>query len=171
MRTNAEPISTTCACSAIRRTNRAVTQLYDIALATTGITATQFMMLQIIGDEGEIAQCEFARQYSISVETLSRRFSWLRRRGLVTVRIGNHSQRIYSLTESGRVALENARPFWQNAENRLRGELSEPEWQDFLALCEKSVQAAHAAEQLRTRNGHTVPSDQLLDPTECDRAA
>lgn len=169
--------SATCICAAIRRANRAVTQLYDLALAPTGMKATQFMILQIIADAGEIAQCDFARQHSISVETLSRRFSSLRRKGLVATRVGLHSERIYSLTEQGRAVLLDARPYWENAEARLRQQLGQTDWQSFLELCEKGVQAAHQAEQLRMRNGHSaltcvaLTDDSLHQSPKCNYKA
>jgi len=43
-------------------------------------------MLTVIDHASEIAQCEFAREYSISVETLSRRFAALRKKGWVSTR-------------------------------------------------------------------------------------
>jgi DNA-binding MarR family transcriptional regulator len=142
-----------CAFSQLRRVNRSVTQLYDLALAPAGIKTSQFTMLALIEQAGEIAQCEFAREYSVSVETLSRRFAALRRKGWVNTRLGTHSERIYSLTERGKLALQAARPFWQNAQARLKRALGDADWIAFHRICEKTVRAAHEAEEIRTRNG------------------
>jgi DNA-binding MarR family transcriptional regulator len=150
-----------CAFEAIRETSRAITQLYDLALAPSGLKAGQYTMLYMIDRAGEIAQCEFARQHSISVETLSRRFAVLRRKGLVRTRIGAHSQRIYSLTPEGKEAIERTRPYWQNAQGRLRQVLGDSEWWVFLNACGKTAIAAQRAEQLRTHNGdraHAIDS-------------
>jgi DNA-binding MarR family transcriptional regulator len=166
MRTQQEPLSATCACTAIHRASRAVTQLYDLALSPTGMRATQLMMLQIIADNVEIAQCEFARKYSISVETLSRRFSRLLRKGLVSIRTGKHLERIYSLTEQGQTTLHKARPCWENAQHRLRMELGEADWQSILEICDRAVRAAHRAEQLRAPNGQQLHTYHLSPQVE-----
>lgn len=141
-----------CAFEAIRETSRALTQLYDLALAPSGMRAQQYMMLSMIDRAGEIAQCEVARRHSISVETLSRRFAILRRKGLVRTRIGAHSQRIYSVTTDGKRAIARARPYWENPQRRLRQVLGDSEWWIFLNACGKAAIAAHCAEQLRTQN-------------------
>ena len=143
----------TCACEALRRSSRAVTQFYDLVLAPTGLKATQFISLRAIDEAGEIAQHQFARQYSVAVETLSRRLGALRRKELVKVRTGNkHGEQLYSLTEKGKATLNHARPYWDRAESRLKTTLGETEWRLILALADRTVLAAVAAEELRTRN-------------------
>ncbi len=140
-------------CAALRAANRAVTQLYDLVLAPTGLKATQFVALQAIEEAGEIAQCEFARIHAVAVETLSRRFSGLRRKGYIQVRTGDrHSERIYSLTEKGRQALNDAAPYWERAEERLRKVLGENEWRTAIKMMERIRAAAIHAEELRTEN-------------------
>lgn len=144
--------TTVCMCSAIREMNRAVTQLYDFALARAGIKATQFMILNAISEAGEIAQCHFARQYAITVETLSRSFSKLRQKGLIVSRTGAHLERIYRLTEQGESVLRKSRPYWSAAQTRLKQALEEADWQLFFKSCERAVCAASRAEELRARN-------------------
>lgn len=110
-----------CACAALRRASRCVTQLYDLVLAPCGLKCTQFVSLRAIDEAGEIAQYQFARRYTVAVETLSRRLGALRRKGLVKVRTGSrHGEQIYSLTEDGKKALEQARPYWERAQERLK---------------------------------------------------
>ena len=169
MRGPTQPIATTCACTAVRRANRAVTQLYDLALAPIGMRATQFSMLQVIAEYGEIAQCEFARKYSISVETLSRRFSWLRLRGLVAIRLGKHSERIYRVTDLGQAAIENARFRWENVGDRLRQELGSDDWEMFLAISRTGACAAHRAEQLKLCNGRTTHGNEQPEELAADK--
>lgn len=159
--------STACMCSAIREMNRAVTQLYDFALAPSGIKSSQFMMLNAIAQAGEIAQCDFARQYVITVETLSRRFSKLRQKGLIASRAGAHSERIYRLTEQGEGVLRNARPYWNAAQTRLKEALEESDWQLFFKSCERAVCASFLAEELRSPNGSRVNK---TDPNPADQA-
>ena len=144
---------TICACAVLRGASRSVTQLYDLVLAPTGLRATQFIILKTIHDTGEIAQCDYARKNAIAVETLSRRFGGLRRKGLVELRIGpQHGERIYALSEHGKKLLKQAMPYWNLAQRRLRNALGETDWSLMLELSERISSAAHNAEQLRTNN-------------------
>jgi DNA-binding MarR family transcriptional regulator len=140
-------------CAALRAANRAVTQFYDLVLAPTGLKATQFVALQAINDSVEISQCQFARDHAVAVETLSRRFSGLRRKGYLQVRTGSrHAERIYSLTEKGREALQHAIPHWERAQKRLRQVLGEEEWHAMLEMMDRVRSAALHAEELRVDN-------------------
>jgi DNA-binding MarR family transcriptional regulator len=125
-------------------------------LQPTGLKATQFIALQTIEQAGELPQWQFARQHAVAVETLSRRLAVLRRRGLVSVRTGrNHCERIYRLTEEGKMALARAMPYWERAQERLRRTLGDDETQMLLRLCENTVAATQEAEELRTSNGNS----------------
>jgi DNA-binding MarR family transcriptional regulator len=144
-----------CACAALRKASRAVTQLYDLVLVPTGLKATQFLMLKMIFEAGEIAQCNFAREHAIAIETLSRRFANLREKGLVQVRIGtHHNERIYCLTPHGRKHFEDAIPYWLLAQTRLKKTLGEADWRVLQRVSDRVSKAAIAAEQFRTSNHH-----------------
>jgi len=141
------------ACAALRRASRCVTQLYDLVLSPCGLKATQFVALRAIEQAGEIAQFQFARQYCVAVETLSRRFGGLRRKGLLKVRTGSrHGEQIYSLTEQGKKVLEEASPYWERAQERLKASLGPGDWELVFTLGDRVAKAALNAEKLRTRN-------------------
>lgn len=146
-----------CACATLRKAARSVTQLYDLVLQPSGLKLTQFHALRSIHEAGELAQWKFARQHAVAVETLSRRLAALRRRGFVSVRIGgNHGERIYVLTETGKDAYFKALPYWERAQKRFRQSLGTANAQLLLQLCELSVQAAQQAEQLRAPNAVSI---------------
>jgi len=152
-----QPLSIACACAELRRANRAVTHLYDLVFAPVGIKATQFMALKSISEAGEIAQCNYAREYGISIDTLSRRLGTLRRKGLIEMRRGErHSERLYRVTDRGRELLIQAMPYWEGAQYRLRAKLGEKHWQALFQICEGASRAAKEAEQFRARNGLTI---------------
>jgi DNA-binding MarR family transcriptional regulator len=139
-----------------------VTQLYDLVLAPVGIKATQFMTLKAIHEAGEIAQCDYAREYGISIETLSRRLGSLRRKGLIKMRRGErHGERLYKVTDSGRELLFRAMPYWERAQYRLRAKLGEEHWQALFQICESAAKAAKEAEQFRARNDLHFPVPDL----------
>ena len=140
-------------CAALRAAARAVTQLYDLVLTPTGLKATQFVILRAIHQSGEIVQCQFARDHTVAVETLSRRFQGLSRKGYIQVRTGNrHGERIYTLTEKGKAVLDAALPYWQRAEQRLRKALGESEWTVIAGMLERVRIAALDAQELRMNN-------------------
>jgi DNA-binding transcriptional ArsR family regulator len=88
---------------ALRRADRALTHLYDLGLAPTGLKATQVAILQAIQQSDEIAQWRLAANFGISDASISRRLSTLRTAGLVAMRIsGSHpKERLYQLTARG----------------------------------------------------------------------
>lgn len=146
-------LDTACACAALRMAARAASQFYDLVLQPSGLKATQFFALKSIEEAGEIAQWKFSRDNAVAVETLSRRFAALRKKGLVTARVGgNHGERIYSLTESGKETLLRAMPYWERAQKRLRQTLGDSDLRELLRVCETAVQAAQKAERLRAIN-------------------
>lgn len=139
--------------TALRTATRAVTQFYDLVLAPTGLKATQFVILQAIRAAGEIAQCDFAREFGIAVPTLSRRFGGLRKKEYIQIRRGErHGERIYSLTAKGEQAFNLALPYWERAQRRLRTALGEDDWCSMLQLASRIRNAAINAEELRTAN-------------------
>jgi DNA-binding MarR family transcriptional regulator len=151
----AETVSS--AFAALRTAARAVTQFYDLVLAPTGLKATQFLILQAIRSAGEIAQCDFAREFGIAVPTLSRRFGGLRRKEYIQIRRGQrHGERIYSLTPKGEATFNIALPYWERAQRRLRTAMGEEDWCAILQLSARIRNAAISAEQLRTANQDPV---------------
>jgi DNA-binding MarR family transcriptional regulator len=144
-----------CACAALRRAARAVTQLYDLVFAPCSLKATEFISLKIIHDADEIAQCDIAREHAIAVETLSRRLGSLRKKRLIESHIGVGRERIYRLTEEGERIFDEALPYWQRAQARLRQSLGNSEWDAVFKVAHRTVEAARSAEQLRTSNSPT----------------
>lgn len=146
--------SSSCACSNIRRANRAICHLYDQVLVPTRLKSTQFMMLRAIAEAGEIAHCDLASELMASVETLSRRLAGARRAGLVQVHAGQRNKRMYSLTAKGQCALEEATPYWQNAQSRLRRSLGNNDWKILESFTRRLAEAAVRAESLPVSNGY-----------------
>jgi DNA-binding MarR family transcriptional regulator len=144
---------TPCACAAARRAVRAVTELYDLVLAPTGLKATQFIMLRAIGEAGEIAQWQLAQGYAVANETLSRRLAAAKRKGLVQVRRGTRrSERLYRLTPAGQECVRTALPYWQRAQDRLKRALGEDDLRRAIDFLDRLTVAAMRGEAARTSN-------------------
>lgn len=141
----------------LRRANRCVTRLYNLVLSSCGLNATQYVLLQTIGDANEVSQHELANALSIASATLSRRLAGLKRKGLVKSRVDKRASRIYAITPSGKAIIRSADLQWRSAEQRLRRTLGESKWRLFLDVCEEVYAAAEEAEGLRMAldsNGH-----------------
>ena len=144
---------TSCACATIRRTARALTQLYDLVLSPVGMNITQFTILSAIAENGEIAQWKLSQQYAFSPETLSRRLSALRMTRWVQMRAGSaRRERLYSLTQLGKQKLEEAIPYWNRAQQRLRLASGEHGWRHLTDFADNITVAAKAARAVRTQN-------------------
>jgi DNA-binding MarR family transcriptional regulator len=156
-----KPLPSVCACAGLRMAARSATQFYDLVLQPSGLKTTQFIALQSIDKAGELAQCDFAREHAVAIETLSRRLAALRRKGLVTSRTGRHGEHIYMLTEPGKDALHRARPYWERAQKRLERTLGPDEFRVLLQLCQNTVRAVHRAEELRATNSTATPRPEV----------
>jgi DNA-binding MarR family transcriptional regulator len=140
-------------CIVLRSTARAVTHLYDLVLAPTGLKSTQFIILHAIYQHSELAQWRMANLYSLSVETLSRRLAALRKLGLVRMRVGeNRGERLYTLTPEGKQKVKAALPYWNRAQQRFFNVLKGPEWSLVLTAAEEICTRAKQAELARMPN-------------------
>lgn len=136
-----------CAYAASRSAGRSVTKFYDLVLAPTGLKANQFITLKAIHEAREIAQHEFARKHLVALETLSRNFGGLRRKGLITARTGEKREQIYTLTDKGLAVLNATLPYWERAQTRLRAMLGSDGWSGLLSVCNRVSAASESAEQ------------------------
>lgn len=158
-----------CACASLRRASRATCHLYDLVLAPTGLRATQFIILHAISQAGEIAHCDLARHFSASEETFSRRLASARKSGWVRMKLGDRGRRVYCLTEQGRELLDTAMPYWERAQDRMRRELGELEWNSLSAFAERITQAAVRAERAPSKNCRPSQSHLIPPPSRASQ--
>ena len=60
-----------CACFNVRKTSRMITQLFDHALKPSGIKITQFTLLGVLANAGEMAINELANSLGMDRSTLT----------------------------------------------------------------------------------------------------
>src|SRR5229473_6417471 len=77
-----------CMCGNFRRTARALTQLYDLALRPLGLRATQFTILQFLSLAGEVSQGHLGEMLAMDSTTLTRTLEIMARRGWIAERRG-----------------------------------------------------------------------------------
>src|SRR5437762_9475584 len=123
-----------CACASLRRAARAVTQIYDDALRSTGLRATQFTLLQVLGRRGELTQADIGDFLAVDSTTLSRTLRPLESKGWIRARAGDdRRERHWSLTSSGERKLDAATPAWEASQARLRRRVGNERWHSILA--------------------------------------
>ena len=115
------PLETPCVCNTLRRATRAVTAMYDAALAPSGLRITQFSVLVALARLGSLPVTRLAAEVALDRSTMGRNLDPLERRGLVEIKVGEVDQRerVAHLTVAGERAIEAARPYWRAAQERI----------------------------------------------------
>jgi DNA-binding MarR family transcriptional regulator len=109
-----------CACRNLRRTTRAVTQLYEQTLRPSGLRITQFTLLVAVGLSEPVPITRLADALSLDRTTLARDLKPLTKQGLVKITAGaDRRMRKVRLTRKGREAIGRAYPLWQQAQARI----------------------------------------------------
>lgn len=134
-----------CACNALRRASRAVTQLYEEALRPAGLTATQFSLLATLAHTGSLTMSEFADRMVMDRTTLPRTLKPLVQRKLVTAASGkDRRERHLVITAKGTRALADAAPLWRRAQERIAGRLGDERWAAMLDELAEAVRLARS---------------------------
>ena len=118
-----------CASFNFRRTARAVTRLYDVALQKSGIRSTQFAILVAVAKNYPISIGALGEMLVIDGTTLTRSLRLLQKAGLVAV--SNRAakrQRFLSLTTRGENTLARAVPAWRKAQERFEATIGTEHW-------------------------------------------
>ena len=112
-----ESASPACACGRLRRAARALTQLYDDAMAPAGLRVTQYSLLNTLATQGPMRITELARRQLLDRTALSRNLDPLIERGLVEVAPGRDARtREVLATAEGLATLRRAGPYWARAQ-------------------------------------------------------
>jgi DNA-binding MarR family transcriptional regulator len=106
-----------CACFAVRRAARAITQHYDRCLRPSGLRATQFTLLVMLSLEGELPLSQVAQRLGMERTTLTRNLRSLVAKRLVAVEFGDDRRvRMIAITPKGNAAVAAALPYWRKAQ-------------------------------------------------------
>ena len=111
----------TCACDRLRRSTRGITQLYEAAIASSGLKATQLPILVGLGLAGELPLTSLADALELDRTTLTRNLKVLEQRGLVrtSAQEGDARMRIVSITPQGSRALSSALARWEQVQEQV----------------------------------------------------
>jgi DNA-binding MarR family transcriptional regulator len=117
-----------CYCATLRQAARAVTALYEEALAESGLRSTQFTALQLLKGAPRLTTTDVASAMGMDQTTATRTLALIKKGGLAIDAPGSdRRERRWVLTAAGEATLRRVRPKWEAAqaalENRLgRGE-------------------------------------------------
>lgn len=109
-------VARACACANLRKATRVVTQIYDEALAPSGLRCTQFTLLATTYLAGEQTMSGLAEKMVMDRTTLNRNVKPLVRDGLLEVVPGEDNRtRLVRIGPWGHHALAEAYPLWEAA--------------------------------------------------------
>ena len=124
---------------------RAITRVYDDALRSTGLRATQISVLAAIGARGALSIKSLADSLAMERTTLTRNLRPLEERGYVALAPeGRHRSRVLTLTRSGRSALADALPLSENAQRATKERLGSQRWRGVQEALEELTQEHHS---------------------------
>ena len=106
---------------ALRRAARRISEMYDEALAPTGLRSTQFAILATLGGGGEMNVNELAERLDLDRTTTGKNLRPLERDGLIAVGVSkaDRRSRVIGLTPAGRSRVVDAFPLWSDAQQRF----------------------------------------------------
>jgi len=130
-----QPFAAPCTCSRLRRAARAITQLYDDALAPVGLRVTQFSLLRTLQRDGTLTIGDLATRNLLDRTALSRNLEPLAAQGYVRITAGKDARtREVALTAAGKSAYQRALPYWRNAQRVVSRKLGEPRTEALVGL-------------------------------------
>ncbi len=132
-----------CACFNLRKTARAVSQLYDKVLKPVGLRGTQFSLLAAIARSESITISHLAERLVMERTTLTRNLRPLEKQGLIKVIPGMDLRtRVVTLTTKGYQTLDNALPLWERAQARFVEGFGQQHFQHFLTELSSTITMA-----------------------------
>lgn len=113
-------IAETCAGFSIRRAARVIANLYDEALAPSGLKGTQFSLLNALALIETATIGQLADRLLLDRTTLTRNLKPLEQKGLISMTRGSDPRtKGLSLTAKGATTLQSALPLWEQAQSAV----------------------------------------------------
>lgn len=120
-----------CNCTALRKASRRLSQLYDSALAPSGLKSTQFAILAEVDRRSNEPPTirDLADALVMDPSTIGQNLRPLERDGLIVLdeAAEDRRRRHVKVTRKGRSLLASARPLWSEAQARFENSFGKPE--------------------------------------------
>ena len=132
-----------CVCTNLRRATRAISNMYDLALVSSGLKITQFSLLRAVQRNEPVAITALAEEMALDRTTLARNLAPLERDRLLELKPGR-DQRVTEvrLTRAGRNAIAAALPLWKKTQADVSRLLSEGRIEQLRDIAGEVSQAA-----------------------------
>lgn len=136
-----------CTCANLRMASRAMTQAYDKALSPAGLKTTQFTLMVMLEELGQVPLTQLAEKLVMDRTTLTRNLQPLIDRGLIAADRGQDRRvRNLSVSREGSKVLKKARPRWEKVQLTTVSGLGPDHWQRLLDQLAIATSMASAAE-------------------------
>ena len=137
----ASSTSEACIATRVRQLSRIITRVYDDAMRSHGITASQFTLLTQLAQQDGITAAEIGLSLDIEKSTLSRNLKRLLALGHIIMDppAGRRGRGLH-LTPKGQAVIKEAYPVWQAAQRRatdVMGSSSKATLDDLVAHAER----------------------------------
>ena len=122
-----------CVCLSLRKAARAVTQLFDGEVQSTGLRATQLMILGTLFNTGPVTVTGLAETLVMDRTTVTRNIRPIEKLGLLNVVPGrDRRSRVMSLTPQGERMVMAAFPLWCVSQSQVVEGLGEERWRELM---------------------------------------
>ena len=126
-------VASECTAHGLRKAARALSRIYDEAMAPAGLRGTQFNLLVALSLAPEAPVAKVAEELGLDRTTLTRNLGPLERDGLVeSVADQDRRVRRLRLTERGRDVLADALPRWEEAQRAVVRALGQTRWRELM---------------------------------------
>ena len=113
-----------CSCVNLRRASRAITRIYDQALEPAELKITQYSVLANVARSGPLNISRLASILNLDRTTLVRNLKSLETSGFIeNADVSDPRERAIRITESGRLIVERAKPYWKLAQQQIKDHL------------------------------------------------
>lgn len=124
-----------CMCANLRRAARAVTQLYGEELRPTGLSSTQFTILQALSIASGVTQGRLGELLSMDSTSLTRTLAIMTRQCWIEKQRGDDRREWrLRLSKAGEKLFSTALPYWERAQMRLRQQIGRSESNELTRL-------------------------------------
>lgn len=157
-----------CASLNFRRTARAITRMYDMAMQESGVRSTQFAILVAIAKTQPVSMGTLAGVLIIDRTTLTRSLRLLQKEGMITIsKRSELRQRFLRLTPDGEKALARTLPLWREAQARFVSLVGTDHWiklqKELESLAGTTMTMGFSSEQ---RSGAAKPARKAPKPAK-----
>ena len=124
-----------CACTTVRKADRALFRVYDAALSGSGLTIIQFSILRNLERSGETPLSRLAEKLMMERTSLYRTIKPLQDDGLVKIVAAPRGrEKLAELTPEGHARLADALPRWAQIQGQVIDRIGANEWKAMSAL-------------------------------------